>query len=33
MIEKNVVELHVDNNDTPKVNSSWVLPVALILIV
>ncbi|MEG7966720.1 anion permease [Bacillus sp. HNR-4] len=33
MIEKNVVELHVDNNDTPKVKSSWVLPVALILIV
>ena len=32
MIEKNVVELHVNNNDTPKVKSSWVLPVALIVI-
>ncbi len=33
MIEKNVVELHANNNDTPKVKSSWVLPVALIVIV
>lgn len=32
MIEKNVVELHVNNNDTSKVKSSWVLPVALIVI-
>lgn len=33
MIENNVVELYANNNDTPKIKSSWVLSVALILIV
>ncbi|HDR8253870.1 TPA: anion permease, partial [Bacillus cereus] len=31
MIEKNVVELHVNSTDNPKTKPSWVIPVALIL--